>query len=206
VKTWAFLLTTEFTLMPLDHILINLKRELIRTFAVVDEWFDKQHSLRCHKPFSGAWCVNEVLEHVMLTNHYLLIIIDNGRDKALRHSQSLINSFEVPDDYVLANKALLQIADPNAFPWQRPDHHQPKGQTGLHEIRREIRNQLDKCLITLDFLPNGEGTLHRRTMSVNNLGKLDVYQYIYFLVLHAQRHLRQMEKNEQDYFKANIAV
>lgn len=187
--------------MPLEQTLTNLKRELIRTFAVVDEWFDREHPLRCHNPFPGAWNINEVLEHIMLTNHYLLIIIDNARTKALAKSQGASVSIEFPSDYSLGSEAMLQIADPDAFPWQRPEHHQPTGKVGLYEVRREIRNQLNKCLITLDYLPNGEGILHRTTMNVNNLGKLDVYQYLYFLMLHAQRHLRQMEKNENSFMK-----
>lgn len=187
--------------MPLEQTLTNLKRDLIRTFAVVDEWFDREHPLRCHNPLPGAWNINEVLEHIMLTNHYLLIIIDNARTKALAKSQGASVSIEFPSDYLLGSEAMLQIADPDAFPWQRPEHHQPTGKVGLYEVRREIRNQLDKCLITLDYLPNGEGILHRTTMSVNNLGKLDVYQYLYFLMLHAQRHLRQMEKNENSFIK-----
>ena len=187
--------------MPLEQTLKTLKRELIGTFAVVDEWFDREHPLRCHYPFPGAWNINEVLEHIMLTNHYLLIIIDNGRAKALHKSQSALSRIQFPSDYSLGSKAMLQVADPDAFPWQRPDHHQPTGKIGFLEIRREIRNQLDKCLITLDYLPNGEGMLHQTTMSVNNLGKLDVYQYLYFLALHAQRHLRQMEKNENSFMK-----
>lgn len=188
--------------MLLEHTLINLKRELIRTFAVVDEWFDREHSVRSFNPFSGAWNVNEVLEHIMLTNHYLLVIIDNGRAKALRKSQGLSLPIALPDDYSLNSEAMLQVAVPDAFPWQRPDHHQPTGRIGTYEVRREIRNQLNKCLITLDYLCNGEGILHRTTMSVNNLGKLDMYQYLYFLALHAQRHLRQMEKNENYFLKA----
>ena len=187
--------------MPLEQTLKTLKRELIRTFAVVDEWFDREHPLRCHYPFPGAWNINEVLEHIMLTNHYLLVIIDNGRTKALRNSQSASSLIKYPKDYSLDSKAMSQIADPDAFPWQRPDHHQPGGKIGLYEIRREVRNQLNKCLITLDYLPNGEGILYETTMSVNNLGKLDVYQYLYFLALHAQRHLRQMEKNENSFIK-----
>jgi len=187
--------------MPLEHTLLNLKLELIRTFAVVDEWFDREHPLRFHHPFPGAWNVNEVLEHIMLTNHYLLVIIDNGRAKALRKSQELSQPLTIPDDYSLGSEAMLQVGDPAAFPWQRPDHHQPAGRIGPYEVRREIRNQLDKCLITLDYLANGEGILHHTTMTVNNLGKLDVYQYLYFLALHAQRHLRQMEKNENDFLK-----
>ena len=47
-------------------------------------------------------------------------------------------------------------------------------------------------------MPNGEGVLYQTTMSVNNLGKIDVYEYIYFLARHAQRHLEQMERNERE--------
>ena len=187
--------------MTFEHTHINLKRELIRTFAVVDEWFDKDSPLRCYQPSSGGWNVNEVLEHIMLTNHFLLIIIEKGTVKALRKSNDLPSPNLVPADYSLGNAALHEIADPKSFAWQRPEHHQPTGQRSIHEVRREIRNQLDRCLITLDLLPNGEGVLHQTTMSVNGLGKLDVYQYIYFLALHAQRHLRQMENLEAEFLR-----
>ena len=187
--------------MTFEHIHINLKRELIRTFAVMDEWFDKEHPLCCYKPLSGGWSVNEVLEHVMLTSHFLLIIIEKGTIKALQKSHNLPIEELVPANYELGNPALQEIADPKAFPWQRPEHHQPTGQQSMHDVRREIRNQLDRCLITLDLLPNGEGILHHTTMSVNGLGKLDVYQYVYFLALHAQRHLRQLEKIEEEFVK-----
>ena len=181
--------------MPLEHIIINLKRELIRTFAVVDEWFDTGPPLQCYKPLAGGWCVNEVLEHIMLTNHFLLIIIEKAATKALQKRELVPgNLFFWPENYSLHNSALHEVADPTAFAWQRPEHHQPSGNQALWEVRQELRNHLDQCLITLELLPNGEGTLHHTTMSVNNLGKLDVYQYVYFLALHAQRHLRQMEK------------
>lgn len=36
-------------------------------------------------------------------------------------------------------------------------------------------------------------------MTVNNLGKIDVYEYIYFLAQHGRRHLTQMQKNEEEY-------
>jgi hypothetical protein len=190
--------------MPFEHTLINLKRDLIRTFAVVDEWFDKAHSLRSYKPASGGWNVNEVLEHVMLTNHFLLILIEKGTMKALKKCDT--SQLSLPDDYVLSTPALLQIADRNAFAWQRPDHHQPTGQRTMYEVRRELRNQLERCLITLELLPNGEGILHTITMSVNDLGKLDIYQYLYFLSLHAQRHLKQMRGLEEEYGEKCLSV
>ena len=53
---------------------------------------------------------------------------------------------------------------------------------------------MSECLSCLDQLKNGEGVLHKTTMSVNDLGKIDVYHYIVFLVQHAKRHLVQMDK------------
>ena len=191
--------------MHFEHILINLKRDLIRTFAVMDEWFDKDYPLRSYRPSTGGWSVDEVLEHVMLTNHFLLILIEKGCAKALKKADESGNVFALPKGYTLDNPVLLEIAKPEAFAWQRPEHHQPTGQKPMHEVRNELRNHLDMCLITLDLLPNGEGTLHRTSMSVNNLGKLDVYQYIYFLSLHIQRHLQQLKKIEDEFRSSSIA-
>jgi hypothetical protein len=168
---------------------------------VVDEWFDKEHPLPDYKPSNGGWCIHEVLEHIMLTNHFLLIIIEKGTTEALRKCQIASVRESLNLHYTLSNRALLEIAQPDAFAWQRPEHHQPTGQRTRHDVRREIRNQLDTCLVTLELLPNGEGRLHHTTMSVNNLGKLDVYQYLYFLSLHAQRHIQQMRKVEEEAVK-----
>jgi hypothetical protein len=50
-------------------------------------------------------------------------------------------------------------------------------------------------------MKNGEGLLYKTTMTVNELGKINVYEYIYFLSLHAQRHVTQMKKNESETIK-----
>lgn len=191
--------------MTLEYILINLKRELIRTLAVVDEWFDREPALLQYRPASGGWTVSEVLEHITLTNHYLLIIIGKGTEKALRRKQELIEPFTIPASYTLSNPALLAIAQPDAFSWERPEHHQPTGQKPVCEVRHTLRDQLYQCLIILELLPQGEGILHHTTMSVNNLGKLDVYQYLYFLALHAQRHIHQLKKIGQEYTATTVA-
>jgi hypothetical protein len=141
----------------------------------------------------------------MLTNHYLLILIEKGADKALRASSTTSVSGLQLENYSLVNPAMLEIAQPDAFTWERPEHHQPTGQTPMQEVRRTMRDQLEQYLYILDLLPNGEGILHRTTMSVNNLGKLDVYQYLYFLALHAQRHIQQMNKVEQEFNMSPVA-
>ncbi|MFD2875047.1 DinB family protein [Paenibacillus rhizoplanae] len=54
----------------------------------------------------------------------------------------------------------------------------------------------------LKELEDGEGLLYTTTMTVNNLGKLDVYQYIYFLCQHAKRHIVQMQRVMDEYKEA----
>lgn len=80
---------------------------------------------------------------------------------------------------------------------------EPTGNKLLAEVRHQLKEQVHQCLAILAKLSNGEGVLYKTTMSVNNLGKLDVYEYIYFLAQHARRHIMQMEKNE---FEFNSAV
>ncbi len=67
------------------------------------------------------------------------------------------------------------------------------------EIRHELEQQLKQCHTHLLTLQRGEGVLYKTMMSVNNLGKIDVYHYIYFLVQHAKRHITQMERVEIEF-------
>lgn len=184
--------------MTAENIIQTIRNELIQSIARLDEWFDREDALVNHKPCSGGWSVRELLEHVMLTNHFLLILIDKGSAKAIRKAED-IEIYDLPGDYALENAGLTEIGIHKSFAWERPDHMEPTGNTPLSEIRTEIREQLNRCLIHLELLKNGEGVLHKTSMSVNGLGKMDVYQYIYFLSLHIKRHLPQLEGISMDY-------
>ncbi|HEX8658695.1 MAG TPA: hypothetical protein VF690_14210, partial [Hymenobacter sp.] len=63
--------------------------------------------------------------------------------------------------------------------------------------------QLGQCEKILQQLPNGEGVLYRITMSVNDLGKINVYELVYFLAKHAERHLTQIEQVAVEYRALN---
>jgi hypothetical protein len=43
-------------------------------------------------------------------------------------------------------------------------------------------------------------------MSVNELGKLNVYEYVYFLTQHARRHLTQMQDNHAEWLATPLAA
>ena len=82
------------------HIFYHAVHSAIIThFDEVDEWFDKPKEIRCYKPTNGGWSINEILEHIMLTNHFLLKLIDKGKNKALKKedNRKQKNSFRDSD-------------------------------------------------------------------------------------------------------------
>lgn len=187
--------------MTAENIIVTIRNELIRSISGLDAWFDKEDTLMDHKPTSGDWCVRELLENAMLTNRFLLNFIDQGSDKAIR--QSIAGDFsDFIQNYCLENQALTEVGIHNSFDSTIHDHIAPTGKASLSEVRREIREQLDRCLIHLELLRNGEGILYKTNMSISGLGKLDVYQNIYFLAHHVKRYVHQLEKIEEDYGNA----
>ena len=94
---------------------------------------------------------------------------------------------------------LGQIGEHKSFEWNRPEHMEPAGTVNMTDIRNKLHQQLIECLECLKQLQNGEGVLCKTMMTVNDLGKIDVYHYIYFLAQHAKRHLAQMNKIKNEF-------
>ena len=149
--------------------------------------------MRSYRPAAGGWAIGEVLEHVALTNHYLLILIEKGAAKALKNLHNLDLKATLAS-YEFQREKFVEIGQHKSFPWVRPGHMEPTGRQPVAETRRMLHEQLMQCQAVLGKLSGGEGVLYRTTMSVNELGKIDVYEFVYFLAKHAERHLTQIEK------------
>ena len=66
---------------------VRIVRELLNaTFTEVDTWFDRHGDLLDFRPEGGGWRVAEILEHVTLTNHFLMLVIRKGCAKALKRA------------------------------------------------------------------------------------------------------------------------
>lgn len=184
--------------MDIKELIHEIRTFLTTTFDCVDLWFDKDNELRKYKPQNGGWTIDQILEHIGLTNHFLLILIDKGTNKALTNVSKL-NLDEELANYVFHRDKLTEVGLHKSFNWIRPEHMEPKGEKTLDEVRQQLKEQVKQCFDYLDKLKNGEGVLYKTTMTVNDLGKIDVYEYIYFLAQHGQRHITQMTKNEVEY-------
>lgn len=188
--------------MAITSLLAELRSFLTDTFALVDQWFDQPAALREYQPADLGWTTNEVLAHISLTNHYLLILIQKGTAKALANTQRRDLAAELAA-YQFPREKLAAVGVLHAFAWVRPDHMEPHlNRQPLPAIRQQLRHQLAQALGCLDQLPNGEGLLYQTSMIVNDLGKLNVYEYNYFLAQHARRHLTQMQENAAEFTAA----
>ncbi len=172
-----------------------IHQALTETIAELDTWFGQSEESRSYKPRDGGWSIDEILEHITLTSHYLLIIIRKGRDKALKRTAQ--------GEQIIAGESdldrLTPIGHPDAFPWIRPEHMEPTRSSSLEEIHTRLHRQSQECLEILTALSHGEGSLYSVRMSVQNLGKMDMYQWLYFLVLHQKRHIAQIEQVYQEW-------
>ncbi len=68
----------------------------------------------------------------------------------------------------------------------------PSGTAQSDAVRDLLRSQKEECLALIAGMGSGEGTLCAVRMSVRDLGKIDMYQWLYFLAMHARRHLTQI--------------
>lgn len=184
--------------MEIKNTIQEIRLQLQETFAQVDAWFAVPDNVSSYMPVNNGWTIVQVLEHISITNHFLLLLIERGAEKALRRAKTEdLNA--VLKEYSFNKTALDEIGLHQSFPWMRPEHMEPRGAKDKDEVRELLKIQLQQCLDVLARLPNGEGVLCKTTMSVNNLGKIDVYEYISFLGLHARRHITQMRKIENEY-------
>lgn len=173
-----------------------VRQALSSVASRLDGWFDASGTVLTEKPLDKSWSVAENLEHVALTNHFLLKIIRRHVGKALSRAsegataESESNRFE----------DISAVRDRVSFYWKNPEHMMPSGKTPLGEVRTELRLQFSECQQLLDSMKEGEGHLNRVNLTVNNLGKLNMYEWLYFLSQHAMRHEDKISQAHPDRF------
>lgn len=175
--------------MPYESTIKRIEIELNETFDYLDKFFDLSDETRQLRLNEKEWSISEILEHITLTSHFLMITLKQSLDKVLRRAEDL----PIPDDNTGLDR-IVEIGDPDAFDWIRPEHMQPTGQVSNADVRTKMKQQQAECLEILDKIRNGEGNLHRVRMSVQDLGKLNMYEWMYFLIQHAKRHCIEIDR------------
>lgn len=181
-----------------------VREALVKNFRELDRWFQEDEALLHFKPSPEHWNIREVLEHISLTNYFLLLIINKSTRRALaRKLDGLI--LMAPHDYEEKFRQ-IEIVSSKSFGWVNPDHLEPSGIRDMAEVKALLKQQFAQCMYNLSLLKNGEGRLVKTMMTVNDLGKLDIYQYIYFLTRHIARHQSQMLELREQFEENEVLI
>ena len=107
--------------MRLNSYIQTIQIHLLQTHTTLLNWFLVDEKLKHYRPKDGGWTILEILEHITLTSHFLLILIDKGANKAIRNVRKL--SIEtVTEEYDFDLEKIHRIGQHNSFPWIRPEH------------------------------------------------------------------------------------
>ena len=167
------------------------------SFARVYPWFEQPENVLHYEPANGRWTIIEALEHIALILPDMLSILERDRVKALWDAQFCpIYDRESDLDKVDAiNYRLL-------FDWPRPAH--PKAEKlPLERVRGRIRWGEAKCIWVLERCPNGEGSFCQTSIFVEDFGRCDLYQWIYFTARQVSDLASRMEENMAEWRKQN---
>jgi hypothetical protein len=181
--------------MSHERTIATLWATLRDVFAEVDRWFDRSADLRAFGPAPGGWTIDQVLEHISLTNHFLMLTLGKSVETAVRRGA---RGEPIPEGESDLDR-LEPIGQRGSFEWVRPEHMRPTGRVAAVDVRATLKLQIEECLALLDRIGRGEGALCHLRMSVNRLGRIDLYQWLYFLAQHARRHVSQMESVEREF-------
>lgn len=181
--------------MPFERTTQTVHSALVTVFAEVDIRFDYPDDVRTFQPSSGGWTIDQILEHISLTNHYLMLTLKKWVATAEKRAA---RGDPIPEGESDLQKVDI-IGERGSFSWIRPDHMEPTGELSSKEVRETLHRQRDECLVLLERIRAGVGALCHIKMTVNDLGKIDLYQWLYFLVQHAHRHLQQMAEIEKEF-------
>lgn len=183
---------------PYERTIGDVECTLREVFAAAEAWLDRSEELRALHPPSGGWTVDEILEHITQTNHFLMMTLTKWTAIA-RRRRSRTASIPVGESDLTR---IDVIGRRGSFPWTHPAHMTPTSRLSVDEIRALLRRQLEECLSLLDELRDGRGSLCAIRMTVADLGKIDLYQWLYFLAQHIRRHLQQMAAIETTFIES----
>ncbi|PKB15190.1 DinB family protein [Flavobacterium sp. 5] len=156
----------------------NLKQNITEIFKELDEKLSSFSESQINKkPFEGSWTAGQLAQHLILGCSGLSKLCDGKTEKTDRDPSEkidVIKSVFLNFDTKMQSPEFLYTED--------KEYNQILLLLALQKIEQEllhISNNYDLTLTCLDFV-------------IPSFGKLTIYEWIYFDLIHIQRHLKQL--------------
>lgn len=172
----------------MNGAIIKIRMELITTFNQVLDVFTIREDVLYYKPSNDGWSIYQVLEHIMLANHFLLRIVDKQAERAL-HVAGSFGQTHSAKSYSLDVNKLKRMELAGSYVWVPQQYTDPAGDMPLLQLKMTLHDQINRCL---GILQNKR--LMEAIIRTHEATKTDALHYLYFLVQHMQRHLQQVQR------------
>jgi len=145
-----------------------------------------------YQPLNGGWSIYQVLEHVVLANHFLLRIVNKQAEKTMQWANRIDNKTRL-QPYVLDTGKLKSMELNGSYIWVPQRYTEPEGDTPLLELKISLHDQLKQAI---ELLENEK--LLKAIEDSYVAGKIDALYYLFFLAQHMQRHLGQVSRLKKE--------
>ena len=176
----------------MNRAVATIRTELTSTFNRMLDVFAVREDVLYYQPSNGGWNMYQVLEHVVLANHFLLRIVNKQAERAVQLA-GMVNKRNT-QSYALDRNKLIRMELAGSYIWVPQRYTEPAGDIPLLQIKMTLHDQLSESLA---LLSNSKVLEAIETTYV--AGKIDALHYLYFLVQHMQRHLDQVERLKQEF-------
>jgi uncharacterized damage-inducible protein DinB len=176
----------------MNRAVATTRTELTSTFNRMLDVFAVREDVLYYQPSNGGWSMYQVLEHVVLANHFLLRIVNKQAERAVQLA-SMVNKRNT-QSYALDRNKLNRMELTGSYIWVPQRYTEPAGDMPLLQIKMTLHDQLNQSIALLD-----DSKILGAIETTYVAGKIDALHYLYFLVQHMQRHLGQVERLKQEF-------
>ena len=177
----------------MNSAIATTRTELINAFDRLFDVFAVREDVLYYQPLNGGWSIYQVLEHVVLANHFLLRIVNKQAEKTMQWANRAGNKNKV-QPYVLDTGKLKSMELNGSYIWVPQRYTEPEGDTPLLELKISLHDQFKKAT---ELLENEK--LLKAIEDSYVAGKIDALHYLYFLAQHMQRHISQVSRLKKEF-------
>jgi hypothetical protein len=171
----------------------TIRNELTSAFNRVFDVFTVREDVLYYQPSNGGWSMYQVLEHVVLANHFLLCIVNKQADRAMQLAKVVGRENETQTYMLDANK-LKKMELTGSYVWVPQRYTEPAGDMPLLQIKMSLHDHMNQ---SLELLENDK--VLEAIARTYEAGKLDALHYLYFMIQHMRRHLHQAQRLKQEF-------
>lgn len=156
----------------------NIQKDIVDTFKKLNETISKFSENELNQvPFQGSWTAGQTVQHIILAISGYPELFAGKTEKTTRKPDEKVKDIEA----LFLNFSIKMDSPPFLIP-EKKEYSKEKLRTKLLQIESELLDCAEKYDLTLTCLD----------FEVPGFEKFSMYEWIYFALIHTQRHTHQL--------------